>query len=42
MPSGRLREARKGARRADIIVVTKCPNDLSSDRREKYLMKIQK
>ena len=25
LPSGRLREARKGARRADIIVVTKCP-----------------
>ena len=25
LPSGRLREARIGARRADIIVVTKCP-----------------
>ena len=25
LPSGRLREARKGAQRADIIVVTKCP-----------------
>lgn len=28
-PEGRLRENRLGARRADLIVVTKCPNDLS-------------
>lgn len=25
LPSGRLREARKGARRADVVIVTKCP-----------------
>jgi tetraacyldisaccharide 4'-kinase len=29
LPAGRLREARSGAKRADIIVVTKCPGDLS-------------
>ncbi|ADB38064.1 tetraacyldisaccharide 4'-kinase [Spirosoma linguale] len=29
-PAGRLRERRHGARRADAIVVTKCPNDLST------------
>ena len=29
LPAGNLREARKGAQRADIIVVTKCPKDLS-------------
>jgi tetraacyldisaccharide 4'-kinase len=29
LPSGRLREARSGAGRADMIVVTKCPTDLS-------------
>ncbi len=28
MPSGRLREKRKGARRADAIVITKCPDEL--------------
>jgi tetraacyldisaccharide 4'-kinase len=27
LPSGNLREARKGASRADVIVVTKCPNN---------------
>jgi tetraacyldisaccharide 4'-kinase len=29
MPSGRLRESLKGMKRADIVVVSKCPNDLS-------------
>ncbi|WP_046242337.1 tetraacyldisaccharide 4'-kinase [Hymenobacter terrenus] len=28
LPAGRLRESRSGARRADIIIVTKCPPDL--------------
>jgi len=28
MPYGRLREARRGSKRADMIVVTKCPLDL--------------
>ncbi|WP_053404599.1 tetraacyldisaccharide 4'-kinase [Persicobacter sp. CCB-QB2] len=28
LPAGRLREARKGADRADIIVVTKCPDQI--------------
>lgn len=28
LPTGRLRESRRGARRADTIVVTKCPSDL--------------
>lgn len=27
LPSGRLREWRYGARRADIVIVTKCPNE---------------
>lgn len=31
MPAGRLRECRRGARRADIIIVTKCPATLSHD-----------
>ena len=29
LPAGRLRESRKGANRAHIVVVTKCPADLS-------------
>ncbi|MCS6974229.1 MAG: tetraacyldisaccharide 4'-kinase, partial [Cyclobacteriaceae bacterium] len=28
MPSGRLRESRKGASRAHVVVVTKCPDNL--------------
>ncbi len=31
LPGGRLREPRIGAKRADVIVVTKCPPDLSTD-----------
>lgn len=31
LPGGRLREPRKGAGRADIIVVTKCPEDLKEE-----------
>lgn len=35
MPFGKLREARIGSRRADVIVVTKCPTGMSDeDRRE--------
>ncbi len=29
LPSGNLREGRKGARRADVIIVTKCPADIT-------------
>jgi tetraacyldisaccharide 4'-kinase len=32
LPSGRLREARRGAKRADVIVVTKCPEDISDSK----------
>lgn len=31
LPSGRLRESKKGSRRTDIIVVTKCPSSISVD-----------
>ncbi len=33
LPSGRLREGRNGSRRADIIIVTKCPPDLTEQQR---------
>lgn len=41
-PSGTLRESRKGAKRADVIVVTKCPNDLKEDKREAIINEIKK
>lgn len=31
LPSGRLRESKKGSKRADIIVVTKCPDNISQE-----------
>ena len=33
LPTGRLRERRSGARRADAIIVTKCPDNLSEEER---------
>ena len=32
---GRLRESRAGAKRADVVVVTKCPTELSQDEKNK-------
>jgi tetraacyldisaccharide 4'-kinase len=40
VPSGTLRECRKGARRADIIVVTKCPAVLSPITRKSIIERI--
>lgn len=40
LPAGRLREWRHGYRRADIIIVTKCPPDLSAHQRYEMLMEI--
>jgi tetraacyldisaccharide 4'-kinase len=40
LPSGRLREWRNGYRRADIIVVTKCPADLSATQRQQLIFEI--
>lgn len=34
LPTGNLRESRQGAKRADIIVVTKCPEHLSEERKQ--------
>ena len=36
LPAGRLRESRKGASRADIIVVTRCPQKASAHYEEEY------
>lgn len=40
LPAGRLREWRYGYRRADIIVVTKCPPDMSQQQRYEMLTEI--
>jgi len=42
LPSGRLREPRKESKRADIIVVTKCPNGLSSVQMQNFKKTIQR
>ena len=42
LPTGNLRESRSGIRRADIIIVTKCPTDISSDTQKKIRKKIQR
>ena len=40
LPAGNLREPRSGARRADIIIVTKCPDAFSVKQRDAILNKI--
>ncbi len=35
LPMGRLRESRAGAKRAEVVVVTKCPADLSQEGKNK-------
>jgi len=42
LPSGRLREPRLGANRADIVVVTKSPLDLDEKRIRDYRVKINR
>jgi tetraacyldisaccharide 4'-kinase len=42
MPAGRLREGRGGARRADIVVVTKCPAELRDDEMMRIEQEIRK
>lgn len=40
MPSGRLREWPSGASRADIIIVTKCPNSITEEQRDDFIEKL--
>jgi tetraacyldisaccharide 4'-kinase len=42
IPTGNLREARKGASRADVAVVTKCPDVLENFEREQIALGIKK
>lgn len=41
LPAGDLRESRSGYRRANLIVVTKCPDNLSEAQKKQYLDKIK-
>ncbi len=41
LPTGNLREPKSGAKRANIIVVTKCPNDLSESDKAAILNKLK-
>jgi len=40
LPTGNLRESRSGAKRAKIILITKCPKDLSETAKQKVLKKL--
>lgn len=42
LPAGNLRESRRGAERADIIVVTKCSKQISSEQKLDYETKLRK
>ncbi|ULC60500.1 tetraacyldisaccharide 4'-kinase [Flaviramulus sp. BrNp1-15] len=41
LPTGNLREPKRGSKRADIIVVTKCPNDLNQAKKNAVINKIK-
>tara|TARA_B100000446_G_scaffold172598_1_gene180823 strand:+ start:1485 stop:2489 length:1005 start_codon:yes stop_codon:yes gene_type:complete len=41
LPTGNLREPKKGAKRANIIVVTKCPEFLSQEEKEAIVLKLK-
>ncbi len=41
LPAGNLREPTSGKKRADVIVVTKCPEDLNNEMRLAYKNKMQ-
>lgn len=41
LPTGNLREGRKGAQRASVIIVTKCPEDLPEEAKERIIEKIK-
>lgn len=40
LPTGNLRESRSGAKRAQIVVVTKCPNTISEEEKQRIQLKL--
>jgi tetraacyldisaccharide 4'-kinase len=41
LPTGNLRESRRGASRANIVIVTKCPKDLSDEKQDQIRQKLK-
>lgn len=41
LPAGNLRESRHGKKRAQVIVVTKCPPDLTEEKKQYYISRIK-
>lgn len=41
LPAGDLRESRAGKKRADLIVVTKCPDELTTEKKQYFLSRIK-
>lgn len=41
LPAGDLRESRSGAKRAQIIMVSKCPDDLTEEKKQYYISRIK-
>lgn len=41
LPTGNLRESKCGAKRADVVIVTKCPSNLSIEEQEKIKAKLR-
>lgn len=41
LPTGNLRESRRGAKRANVIVVTKCPETLSETEQKRIVQKLK-
>lgn len=42
LPSGMLRERRKGAKRADVVVVTKCPDEFDTSEKNEITQRVSK
>ncbi|MGI4867254.1 MAG: tetraacyldisaccharide 4'-kinase [Janthinobacterium lividum] len=42
LPAGRLRETRAGAARADVVIITKCPTDLSPDQQAEITSQVRR
>jgi tetraacyldisaccharide 4'-kinase len=40
-PAGDLRESRAGSKRADIIMVSKCPDELTEETKQYYISRIR-
>ncbi|TWO34314.1 tetraacyldisaccharide 4'-kinase [Seonamhaeicola sediminis] len=40
LPTGNLREPKSGATRADIIIISKCPHNLSDEKKQAFIKKI--